>query len=103
LTFILYFALSFASALVRPATPLLLAVYDGTLIPPWNESMDAIFIIFPPVPCLMNCLAAAWQKKNTVFKLIAITSSQSFSVKSIASHLLIIPALFTKMSSLPNS
>ncbi|GAH85915.1 unnamed protein product, partial [marine sediment metagenome] len=70
-------------------------------ITPWNESIEAILIILPPVFCFTNCLATACEKKNNVFVLILITSSQSFSVKSIASSLLMIPALFIRISTIP--
>ena len=38
-------------------------------MPPWNDSMEAILMILPPLCCAINCRAAAWQKKNTVFQI----------------------------------
>ena len=66
-------------------------------------SSEAMLTIFPPPPCLMNCLAAAWQRKKTLFRLTLIVSSQSFSVYSTEGLRRIIPALLIKMSSRPNS
>ena len=38
---------SLASSRVSPATPLLLAVYEATRMPPWNESIEATLMILP--------------------------------------------------------
>jgi hypothetical protein len=81
-----------------PTTPLLLAVYEGTRTPPWNDSIDATLMILPPLPCAMNCRATAWAKKNTVFRLRSMTSSQSFSLNLMASSRRMMPALLTRMS-----
>ena len=63
--------------------------------------MEATLIILPPSCCLIYCFANAWLKKKTTFSLISMTVSQSASVTSTASQRLIIPALFTRISTLP--
>jgi hypothetical protein len=50
LTLMLCLAHSFASRRVTPITALLDAVYDGTRIPPWNDSMEAMLMIFRRCP-----------------------------------------------------
>ena len=49
------------------------------------------------------CRAAAWERKNSDFRLVSITASQSSSLKSSASARRMIPALLTRMSSRPSS
>src|SRR4029077_18356348 len=58
LTFTPWTANSLAKAFVSPATACLLAVYPGTRIPPWNESIEAMLMIFP-LPWATKRLAAA--------------------------------------------
>ena len=72
-------------------------------MPPWKESMEAILMILPPWPCSIITLAAAWERKKTVLRLMSMTSSQSFSEKAMASARFMMPALFTRMSMRPNS
>ncbi len=98
----LCFAHSLARARVMPATPLLAAVYDGTMIPPWNESIEAMLMILPP-PCGTMTCAAACDRKKAAFRLIARTSSQSVSLNSIAGARRMMPALLTRMSRRPIS
>ena len=74
--------------------------YDGPC-PPWNDSIDAILTILPPVPCAMNWRATAWHMKKVAFTLMSMTSSHSFSVKSTESLRVMMPALFTRMSIRP--
>ena len=69
-------ASSLANALVTPATACLLAVYPGTRIPPWNDSIEATLMIFP-LPWATKRLAAACDRWKTASRLIASTSSQS--------------------------
>ena len=93
---------SFASRRVMPAIPDLLAVYEGTRMPPWNDSIDAMLMILPP-PFAMKCLPAAWHMKNADLMFTFITSSQSCSLKSTASARRIRPALLTRMSRRPKT
>ncbi|KAG1484698.1 hypothetical protein G6F53_014021 [Rhizopus delemar] len=88
---------SLASRRVMPAIPLLLAVYDGTRIPPWNASIEAMLMILP-WPCSMKWRPAACEMKKADLMLTFITSSQSCSLKSTASARRIRPALLTRMS-----
>src|SRR5690606_27774474 len=85
-----------------PAMPLLDAVYEGTRMPPWNESIEAMLMILPR-PRAMKWRPAACDMKKADLMLTFITSSQSFSLKSTASARRIRPALLTRMSSPPSS
>src|SRR5690606_17641945 len=85
-----------------PAMPLLEAVYEGTRMPPWNDSIEAMLMILP-LPWAMKWRPAACDMKNADLMLTFITSSQSFSLKSTASSRRIRPALLTRMSSPPSS
>ena len=58
--------------------------------------------ILPPWPWAMNCLATAWDMKKTLLMLIFMTSSQSFSLKLMASSRRMMPALLTRISTRPN-
>src|SRR5690606_4018400 len=84
-----------------PAIALLEAVYEGTRMPPWNESIEAMLMILPP-PWAMKWRPAACDRKKADLMLTFITSSQSCSLKSTASARRIRPALLTRMSSLPS-
>jgi len=101
LTLILCFAHSFASALVKPATADFDAVYAGTVMPPWNESNDAMFTILPE-PCSIILRPAAWESRNTLVRFTSITVCQSSSVNSTAGARRIIPALLIRMSMRPS-
>ena len=54
--------------------------------------------IAPPACRAKAARAKAWERKKTALRLTSITSSQSVSVKSIASARRMMPALFTRMS-----
>src|SRR6266540_3281574 len=59
-----------------PATACLLAVYATTLIPPWNDSSDAIVMIFPsPRPSIWR--PQAWLSRNAASRLTSSTCRQS--------------------------
>src|SRR5687768_17258197 len=92
---------SLASNRVMPASPLLLAVYDGTRMPPWNESIEAMLMILPR-PAAIIFLPTACDRKKALLRLTSITSSQSCSLKSTASARRIRPALLTRMSMAPS-
>jgi hypothetical protein len=49
----------------------------------------------------MNCRATAWAQKNTDLRFRSMTSSQSFSLKLMASSRRMMPALLTRMSMRP--
>jgi hypothetical protein len=51
----------------------------------------------PPLPCCTICWAAAWQVKNTPFKLTASTASKSSSVISRKGAAFTMPAGNTNM------
>src|SRR5690606_32390050 len=101
LTFTPFTPHSLASSRVMPAMPLLEAVYEGTRMPPWNDSIEAMLMILP-LPWAMKWRPAACDMKNADLMLTFITSSQSFSLKSTASARRIRPALLTRMSSPPS-
>jgi hypothetical protein len=88
--------------LVSPITALFDEVYDGTRMPPWKLSIDAVLTILPPRPCLIICLATAWLRKNSVRRLMFITSSQSFSVNSVIGARRMMPALLNRISTPPS-
>src|SRR5262245_1674562 len=92
---------SLASRRVSPAIPLLLAVYEGTRMPPWKDSMDAMLMILPP-PLGIMWRAAACDRKNTDFRFTSSTASQSASVKSMALARRMMPALLTRTWSAPS-
>ncbi len=75
-------------------------------MPPWKVSIDAMLTILPrSPPCDAQPVmwrAAAWHRKNSVFRLVSITASQSSSEKSSASSRRIIPALLTRISRRPS-
>ena len=100
-TLILLIAHSQASSRVSPASPLFAAVYEGTRMPPWNASSEAMLMILPREPCAIMRLATACERKNALLRLTSITASQSPSVNSIASARRMMPALLTRMSSRP--
>ncbi|MNP27937.1 hypothetical protein D3C76_1208730 [compost metagenome] len=57
--------------------------------------------ILPPWPWAMNCFPTAWDMKKTLLMLMFITSSQSFSLKLMASSRRMMPALLTRISTRP--
>ena len=80
-----------------PATPCLLAVYDTTRMPPWNESRLAMLTI---LPCPRSTIGRprCWERKNSPVRLTSSTWFQASSVTSTESWRSMMPALFTRMS-----
>ena len=70
-------------------------------MPPWNESSEAMLMIFPPSPRSIIWRPAARQRRNALDRLTAITSSQNASLCSAAGWRRMMPALLTTMSMRP--
>ena len=72
-------------------------------MPPWNESIDAMLMILPPLPCLIIWRTTACERKNGVERLIEITSFQFFALCSANGSRRMMPALLTRMSTFLNA
>ena len=57
----------------------------------------------PPIPCRTIVAPKIWQARSVPVKLVSITRSQSASLTSSIGALCVIPAAFTRISTLPNS
>ena len=64
---------------------------------------DVMLMMRPPSPCLIICFAAIWVPKNALLRLISSTFSYCSSVVSSTEVRVSTPALFTMMSTRPNS
>src|SRR3989339_190436 len=69
---------------------------------PTNPAIDEILIILPPFPCFTICCAAYFVQRKLPFRLTSICLFQSVSVSVKIVPITKIPALFTKISNLPN-
>lgn len=97
-TWIPFSAHSFENALLSCITPPLEAAYGVMFLPPMNEIMLAMLIIFPGRPSARFFFANSWQETKVALKLMSSTASISSSVNSAASDRLWIPAQFRRIS-----
>src|SRR3712207_991049 len=102
LTLMLLGPSSFAKAFVNELTPPLDAEYITSQDAPTFPHIEDILTIFPVLFCNI-CLTTQLQQLNTPFKLVPIILSQSSSIVSINNPTFDIPALFTRISTFPNS
>src|SRR5947209_4623265 len=94
-------ASSLAMARVRPSRPLFAAVYAATRMPPWNESMEAMLMMRPPLLRRTSRRAKSRERAKTDRRFTSITASQSSSLVSSRSARRMMPALLTRMSASP--